>query len=73
MMAMFELDDLVANIDIADMLGVRSSAVANWTLRHPDFPDPVLRVARGAIPLYNRDEIVEWAATTGRLKEGMLP
>lgn len=71
-MATIDTDDLIASADIADMLGVGPPAVNNWVQRHPDFPQPVLRVSRGAIPLYDRNQVVEWAATTGRLPEGTL-
>lgn len=61
------LSDLVAGADIADMLGVTDQAVCNWQRRHPDYPEPVLRVARGNMPLWSRLAVLTWAANTGRL------
>lgn len=61
------LAELVANADIADILGVTRSAVSNWYVRDQRFPEPVVRVSNGAIPLWLRPEIETWAMLTGRM------
>jgi type I restriction enzyme M protein len=52
--------DLMASVDIAEMVGVGKAAVANWQARHADFPEPVVRVANGNTPLWHRADVVVW-------------
>lgn len=56
-----DLGDLVANVDIADRLGISPSAVVNWRNRHADFPHPVVVVARSMNPLFSWAEVKAWA------------
>ena len=52
--------DLISNTEIAELAGVGRSTVSNWKKRHPDFPAPAGRGARGA--LYDRGEVLSWLA-----------
>ena len=61
------LTDLVANADIADILGVTRSAVSNWYMRDERFPEPVVRVSNGAVPLWLWPQVEAWAMLTGRM------
>jgi hypothetical protein len=60
-----DLDNLVDASTIAARLGVgRPQVVHDWRRRHPDFPQPVLRLANVHIWLW--PEVERWARTTGR-------
>lgn len=56
----WDLADLVAVGDIADECGVGSPAVSNWTVRYPDFPQPLAAVSRGRVSLYSRKAVLDW-------------
>jgi hypothetical protein len=56
----WELDDLVAASDIAEMCRTTKPAVSNWIARYPDFPQPLVVVARGATQLFSRRAVVDW-------------
>lgn len=59
---------LVGGLDIANALGVTTSAVANWAIRFDDYPDPILVV--GLRPVWDIREIIQWANRTGRAPAG---
>jgi hypothetical protein len=54
---------LVGTAEIAAMFGVSSVRAQQLQLK-PTFPAPVARLAAGR--LYDYDEVVEWARSTGR-------
>lgn len=56
----WDLADLVAASDIADLCGATRPAVSNWAARYPDFPRPLVVVARGTAPLYSRRAVIDW-------------
>jgi len=62
------IDDLVTAADVAQRLGtVQATTVTQWSLRHADFPPPVLS-NRGANVW--RWRVVEvWLRETGRLAD----
>jgi len=60
-----DLDDLVDATEIARRLGVsRPQVVHDWRRRHPEFPDPVLRIANVHVWLW--PDVAKWAKSTGR-------
>lgn len=56
----WDLDDLVAASDIAEMCGATKPGVSNWVKRYPDFPRPLVTVARGTSPLFSRRAVLDW-------------
>lgn len=56
----WDLDDLVATSDLADHFGVGKPAVSNWITRYPDFPQPLVTVARGTAPLFSLSAVADW-------------
>lgn len=54
-----DLDDLVTNNDVAAMAGVVHSAPPNWRVRW-DFPEPLLYLANGMVPVWSRVEVLKW-------------
>lgn len=56
----WDLDDVVATSDIAELCGATKPAVSNWIARYADFPRPLAVVARGTTPLYSRRAVVDW-------------
>lgn len=52
--------DLMALIDIADMLGVKPNVVGNWKARHSDFPEPIGIVGRDNTALYRRRDVLAY-------------
>lgn len=56
-----EVDDIVATVDIAMMLGVTPAAVSNWRKRdYTGFPEPITVVANNRIPLWRKSAVVHW-------------
>lgn len=51
----------VATADIAERLGVTSSAVSNYKRRDPNFPEPVLIIAKGTVEVFEWSEVRKWA------------
>ena len=68
MSQMRNLNDLMAGIDIADMAGVVPSAVANWRIRHDDFPEPIVIIGRGNLPIFSRRQVLLWLFSHNKLK-----
>jgi hypothetical protein len=58
----WDLDDLVAASDIADLAGVSRGTVSNWQRRRVDFPAPL--VVRGGYGMWSRTQVMAWL--TGR-------
>jgi hypothetical protein len=50
--------NLVGVKEIADLAGVRNSAVSNWRERHPSFPRPLADLACG--PVWDAKPIKDW-------------
>jgi hypothetical protein len=50
--------ELVGIHEVAAMAGVTTSAVANWTARYVDFPEPLAELHCGRI--YDREEVQRW-------------
>ena len=48
----------VSLTEIANIVGVKPSAVSNWRARHKDFPSPIDRSARG--DLFSLDQVLDW-------------
>lgn len=55
-----ETDDLVCQAEIAEMAGVRDSAVSNWRNRDIGFPLPHVTLRLGS--LWLREEVETWLA-----------
>jgi hypothetical protein len=56
----WDLDDLVAISDLAEHFYVGKPTISNWTTRYPDFPRPLVVVARGNTPLFSRRAVIDW-------------
>jgi len=56
----WDLGDLASPADIAEECGVGRPTVSNWPVRYPDFPRPLVTVARGKTPLYSRKAVLDW-------------
>lgn len=52
------VSDLVTGTEIAERYGVTPAAVANWTARYDDFPQPVKEVPRLRLWLWT--EVERW-------------
>ncbi|MBM4470618.1 N-6 DNA methylase [Rhodococcus hoagii] len=57
--------------DIASMADVSRAAVTQWRKRHKDFPAPKEGVESDS-PLFDRAEVEQWLARTGRLRVGTM-
>src|SRR5262245_597316 len=53
-----DYEELIGIFEIAEMAKVRSSAVANWRKRNPDFPKPVADPRSG--PVFRKRDIRVW-------------
>jgi predicted DNA-binding transcriptional regulator AlpA len=62
----YETADLVGVAEIADRLGLGTSVMHDWRRRHPEFPEPVLRLKMGLV--WSWSEVAAWAKQTGRLE-----
>jgi len=51
-------EDLVGIHEIAEIAGVTRAAVANWRVRFPDFPAPVVALRSG--PVFRRSDVRRW-------------
>lgn len=69
------VDDLVSIADIADLLGVKRETTDLWRVRDRrgrvavlPMPKPVVPHAtcRSSCPLWDRNEVIEWAKATNR-------
>jgi len=61
----YEPRDLVGVAEIAERLGLGTSVVHDWRRRHPEFPQPVVRLKMGLV--WSWTEVATWARETGRL------
>jgi SAM-dependent methyltransferase len=52
---------------VAELAGASPQSVSNWRKRFEDFPQPVAGTDRR--PLFDRDEMVGWLQSTGRLND----
>jgi len=56
-----DTEDLASAGLIADRLGVCKTAVANWKVRHDDFPKPALYAGpKQGTPIYLFSEVERW-------------
>jgi len=55
--------DLVGTSEVAEMLGVSKQTLTNWRTRIADFPPPVAELKAG--PVWNREDLLAWAKTSG--------
>jgi predicted DNA-binding transcriptional regulator AlpA len=63
---MVDADDLVSASEIATRLGAkRPGVVHDWRRRHPEFPQPIARLALGFV--WSWSDIETWARATDRL------
>jgi predicted DNA-binding transcriptional regulator AlpA len=54
--------ELIASIDVAEILGLaHASSVATYLRRYDDFPRPVVELQRSHVRLWRRPEIEKWA------------
>ena len=61
-----DVEDLVSASEIARRLGAQKpSVVHDWRRRHPDFPQPIARLALGYVWAW--PDVEAWARSTGRL------
>jgi hypothetical protein len=65
-----DVDHLGAMRDVARGLGISRQRVAQIVNDDPSTPGPVVRVAAGAIPLYDLNEWGRWAKHVGRTWDG---
>jgi hypothetical protein len=62
-----DVDNLVGAEEIAERLGLRRyQRVHELRRRHPDFPEPVVRLKRTMV--WNWPDVERWARRTGRLR-----
>lgn len=59
------MEDIVGVKEVAQMLGISRQRVNVIVQSHPDFPEPIAKLAAGRV--WQRRDIVEWAKKTGRL------
>ena len=64
-------DEPVGAKEIAHLAGVALGTVAEWRLRHKDFPAPRWTVRGG--PAWQRWQVVAWLVRTGRAVRGETP
>ena len=57
-------EEIVGAAEIADRLGVGTSVVHDWRRRHPEFPQPILRLSMGLAWYW--PAVKAWAEATGR-------
>ncbi|PAF35560.1 hypothetical protein CHH58_16010 [Terribacillus saccharophilus] len=55
-----ELPKLYSKADLARRWGATRQVVNNWENRHNDFPDPVMHVHDGSLPLYLHEDITKY-------------
>jgi predicted DNA-binding transcriptional regulator AlpA len=56
--------ELIASIDVAEILGLaQASSVATYLRRYDDFPRPVVELQRSHVRLWRRTDIEKWART----------
>jgi len=55
-----DLPTLYSKADLARRWGVTRQVVNNWEKRHNDFPDPVMHVHDGSLPLYLLEDVVQY-------------
>jgi chromosome partitioning protein len=60
-----KVNELVGHHEIATRVGVRENTIAQWRIRHADFPAPVADLKMG--PVWSWPDVEEWMERTGRL------
>jgi chromosome partitioning protein len=61
---------IVGIYEIAQLAGVTPAAVANWRVRHPDFPSPVSELKSG--PIFNLDQVRKWLKKRRRIMSTVI-
>lgn len=51
---------LLAKSDMATRWGVTRQVVSNWSKRHDNFPNEVMRVDNGRMPLYDENDVLKY-------------
>lgn len=51
---------LYAKSDLATRWGVTRQVVNNWSTRHVDFPEEIMRVDNGRMPLYLEKDVIKY-------------
>ena len=59
------MSEIVGLYEIAQMAGVSTAAVNNWTRRYSDFPKPVVEVQAGKF--YNEEQVNTWMRKRGKI------
>jgi hypothetical protein len=52
--------ELVGVAEIAERAGVTPAAVANWRVRHDDFPEPLVQLRSGGV--WDWEHVARWLA-----------
>jgi chromosome partitioning protein len=60
---------LLGTAEVASLLNVSKQTVANWRVRHVDFPAPVAELASG--PVWQEGDVVAWAIRNGIAAAGL--
>lgn len=60
-----KLPILLTKSDMAARWGVSRQVVDNWDSRHSDFPQPVMRVSCGKLPLYLESDVLAYEKMKG--------
>jgi predicted DNA-binding transcriptional regulator AlpA len=62
-----DVDQLIDAHEVAHILGLsRSTAVATYVMRYPDFPPAVVDRGRGQVKLWLRPDVERWQAKRER-------
>ena len=67
-----DLARLASLADLADVFGVLDQQATKWR-RIEGFPQPILTVARGTVPLWDREEVIDWFAHRPRADWRKVP
>jgi hypothetical protein len=51
---------LYAKSDLAARWGVTRQVVNNWSNRHSDFPQEIMRVDNGRMPLFAEEDVIKY-------------
>jgi hypothetical protein len=51
---------LCAKSDLATRWGVTRQVVNNWSNRHSDFPQEIMRVDNGRMPLFAGEDVIKY-------------
>lgn len=66
------MSDIASAVELADMLGVRQSAIYEWRTRHASFPEPITVLGEKML-IWSKESVRVWAVQTGRLSPDGKP